>query len=76
MFISISDVQVGDVIIDGEGRMQSRTTVKKVERNPNSCIGKVHINEKDCWEGFAQVRLQEARPSEEMLEDHEYHAHA
>lgn len=54
----ITDVQVGDIIIEGSGREQSRTKVTKVERSPNSCIGKTHINEKDCYENFADVRVQ------------------
>lgn len=55
----ISEVQVGDVILEGSGREQSRTKVAKVEAAPNSCVGKTHINEKDCYENFTEVRVQD-----------------
>lgn len=48
------DVVPGDVILEGGGR----TTVTKVEHSPNSCKNKTHINEKDCWESFTEVRVQ------------------
>lgn len=50
----ISDVQVGDVIVE----RGNHTEVKKVEVAPNSCVGKTHINEKDCWESFTEVMVQ------------------
>lgn len=55
MYKIISDVLPGDIIIEGG----NRTTVTKVEISPNSCKNKVHINEKDCWEGASEVRVQD-----------------
>lgn len=52
-FKSIIDVQVGDVIVDSG----NRTTVTKTEFGPRSCKGKVHINERECYEGFAEVKV-------------------
>lgn len=55
MFRSIAKVEKGDVILDGG----SRTTVAKVEPCPSSKGTKTHINEKDCWENFTEVRVQD-----------------
>lgn len=49
----IIDVVPGDVILDG-----GTTQVTKVEVYPPGCSGKVHINGKDCYEGFTEVRVQ------------------
>lgn len=52
---SIIEVVPGDVIIDGG----NRTTVTKVEVFPPGCSSKVHINDKDCYESFIEVRVQD-----------------
>lgn len=54
MYKSITDVRVGDTILEPNG---GRTAVTKVELEPGSCKRKVHINGKDCYEGFAEVRV-------------------
>ena len=54
LFKLISDVQPGDIILEGG----NRTTVTKVEVAPPGCRGKVHINSKDCYESFTEVRVQ------------------
>jgi len=51
----INEVQKGNVIIDGS----NRTTVYKVEPCPSSKGTKTHINGKDCWENFSEVRVQD-----------------
>lgn len=56
MYKNIAEVRTGDVIIDGS----NRTTVSKVDLE--ICKNKVHINEKDCYENFVEVRVQEASP--------------
>lgn len=53
MYKNIADVLKGDVIIEGS----NRTTVTKVDTE--ICKNKVHINDKDCYEGFAEVRVQD-----------------
>ena len=53
MFKFISDVVVGDIIIENG----NRTTVTKVDFV--SCMHKTHINDKDCYENAAQVRVQD-----------------
>lgn len=53
MYVNIADVRIGDVIIEGS----NRTTVSKVDTS--ICKNKVHINDKDCYEGFAEVRVQD-----------------
>lgn len=55
MFKNIADVQVGDTILDGG----NRTQVTKIEIGPGGCRHKVHINQKDCYEGFTEVRVQD-----------------
>lgn len=57
MFKLITEVEPGDVIIEGP----NRTTVKKVEIAPGSCKNKVHINEKECWERYTEVRVQDEK---------------
>lgn len=54
MYKSIQDVQPGDQILEPGG---GTTYVRKVQHGPGSCKTKVHINEKDCYEGFASVRV-------------------
>lgn len=51
---NITDVQIGDVILEGG----NRTTVTKVEVSPDGCKTKTHINGKDCWENFSDVFVQ------------------
>lgn len=53
MFKNITEVDLGDIILDNGGR----TTVTKIDRNV--CMHKVHINEKDCYEEFASVKVQD-----------------
>lgn len=52
MFKFITEIQSGDIIIEGP----NRTTVKKVDTE--TCKNKVHINDKDCYEAMAEVRVQ------------------
>lgn len=54
MYKVITDVIPGDIILEG-----GRTEVKKVDLFPGSCKTKVHINEKDCYEQFSEVRVQD-----------------
>lgn len=54
MYKSIQDVRVGDQILEPGG---GTTHVRKIEHGPGSCKTKVHINQKDCYEGFAEVRV-------------------
>ena len=53
MIKNITEVIPGDIILNNG----SRTTVTKVERY--RCLHKVHINEKDCYEEFTAVRVQD-----------------
>lgn len=53
MFINITQVVPGDIILDGS----NRTTVSKVDTK--ICRQKTHINEKDCYENFIDVRVQD-----------------
>lgn len=53
MHKSITDIRVGDIILDGG----NRTTVVKIDRE--ICKHKTHINDKDCWENFSEVRVQD-----------------
>lgn len=53
MFVNITEVIPGDVILEG-----GRTEVKKVDVNPVGCRNKVHINERDCYEQFTDVRIE------------------
>lgn len=53
VFKNIAEVVVGDVIIEGG----NRTTVTKVDTT--ACMHKVHINDKYCYEGFTEVRVQD-----------------
>lgn len=55
MFQNITAVQVGDIILESGG---GRTTVTKVEVSPDGCKTKTHINGKDCYENFSDVRVQ------------------
>lgn len=55
MYKNIMDVVPGDTILDGG----NRTEVREVDTE--RCMGKVHINNKDCYEGFAEVRVQDAK---------------
>lgn len=55
MFKNITEVKFGDVIIEPTG---GRTTVTKVETDV--CKHKTHINGKDCYENFTDVRVQDA----------------
>lgn len=55
MYKLITEVLPGDTILDSG----SRTEVKKVEFCPSSKGTKIHINEKDCYESFADVRVQD-----------------
>jgi hypothetical protein len=57
MYKSIQDVQVGDTILEPGG---GSTKVTKVEHGPKSCVTKVHINQKDCYEGFARVNVSDS----------------
>ena len=52
--MNIGDVKVGDTIIEPGG---GKTEVTKVEHSPGSCRGKVHINGRQCYEGFANVMV-------------------
>ena len=52
IYKSILDVRVGDVIVEGG----NRTQVTKVDQE--RCKNKVHINDKDCYESGAEVRVQ------------------
>lgn len=54
--MNIQDVQPGMTILEPGG---GKTLVRKVQIAPGACKTKVHINEKDCYEGFADVRIQE-----------------
>lgn len=47
----------GDTILE----TGNRTEVRKVEVSPAGCRNKVHINEKDCYEGFTEVRVQDKK---------------
>ncbi len=56
MYKNIMDVQAGDTILEpGSGR----TDVREVDTE--RCLGKVHINNKDCYESFAEVRVQDPK---------------
>jgi hypothetical protein len=55
MFKLITEVKPGDIIIESS----NRTTVKMVEECQSSRGTKTHINEKDCWENFSEVRVQD-----------------
>lgn len=66
MFKSIAEVQPGDIIIEGG----NRTTVRKVESCPSSKGTKTHINEKDCWESFSEVRVQD-NTSRDQADDYD-----
>lgn len=57
MYKRIFDVVPGDVIQEVGG---GRTEVRIVELGPGSCKTKVHINEKDCYEWFSDVRVSDA----------------
>ena len=61
MLKSILNVVPGDVILEGS----NRTEVRKVEYSPGGCKHKVHINDKDCYEGFAEVRVQDKKESKD-----------
>lgn len=54
IYKNIADVVPGDVIIEGG----NKTAVTKVD--VERCKGKVHINDRDCYEGFTSVRVQES----------------
>lgn len=62
MYRNIQDVRPGDVILDGG----NRTTVVKHEVNPAGCRFKVHVNDKDCYDGAADVRVQENHNNKEL----------
>lgn len=47
----ISEVEVGMTLMEG-GK------VTKIEPCPSSKGTKTHINGKDCWENFSEVRVQ------------------
>lgn len=53
----ITEVKPGDTIIEGP----NRTEVKKVEVAPPGCRNKVHINERECWERYTEVRVQDTK---------------
>lgn len=56
MFKNITAVVNGDVILEPQG---GRTTVTKVEVSPEGCRTRTHINSKDCYENFTEVRVQD-----------------
>lgn len=49
--VNIADVKPGDTIMYGN----SKTDVTKVDLT--TCMNKVHINDKDCYESFTDVRV-------------------
>ena len=53
MLKNITEVVPGDVILEGP----NRTNVEKVDLT--SCMHKVHINDKFCFEDSAEVRVQD-----------------
>lgn len=54
MLKNITEVQIGDVILEGG----NRTTVTQVVVGPEGCKTKTHINNKDCYENFTDVMVQ------------------
>lgn len=61
MYKNITDVVIGDIIQEPQG---GRTTVTKVEVSPDGCKTKTHINGKDCYENFTDVRVQDNNRTE------------
>ena len=55
MYKLITDVRPGETILEEGG---GRTAVKQVDTE--TCKNKTHINEKDCYENFAEVRVQDS----------------
>lgn len=54
--MNIQDVRPGDTILEPGG---GKTFVKKKSFCSEKLKHKIHINDKDCYEGFAEVRIQE-----------------
>lgn len=52
--MNIKDVRPGDTILEPGG---GRTDVRKIVVGPPGCPNKVHVNDKDCYEGFSDVRI-------------------
>lgn len=65
MYKNITKVAPGDIILEPGG---GRTLITKVEVSPDGCLDKTHINNKDCYENFSDVRLQENKNSSDNLD--------
>ena len=59
MFVSITQVRKGDVILEG----RDRTEVKKIEHNACSSFG-THINDRECWDRHTRVQIKPATHAE------------
>lgn len=68
MFKSADQLQLGDVIVEG----RTETTVKSIDKT--ICKNKIHVNGKDCYEPFGDVRVKGGDPElvRQEIEDLRY----
>lgn len=55
MFKLVTDVHLGDTILEGG----NHTKITKIEPCQSSKRSKTHINGKDCYENFSEIRMQD-----------------
>lgn len=55
MFKTASELQLGDILVEGKTETPVRTLDKE------RCKNKVHVNDKDCYEAMAEVFVKGSR---------------
>lgn len=64
MYISITEVRKGDIIVDG----RSETEVKRIKHDACSSFG-THVNDRECYERTAKVRIKPGKVESKSFEE-------